>query len=535
MEGDEEGYKVIFEEILSRAQAERRIEPSIISTAETLVSASYFEERKDVVLEAMEKLMKEDPRTLYFACIKDLVELIQEEERSRKYIWASQLNDLALQGLGIKIDDLAFRGVSSKDMFCGEPYWDKIKKHIDETVLGDYFIEKISVPSDVELWGEEFPLRTSACDASQHRFKVSTPFNPNFSSPVVVNNAAGVIKTRTPDKSDWDYVVVPKNTQDFEDWVIVGFKDYTELNENDYEWATKSAMDVSQFYVEETYILPHGGMKLKPDIHFRDGRIFPQDHAMNCKLQNRHGELTREAIYRMTKTLRKAKELDIIFCGIAKHPTLKVYSIIVDWYIKKKMNEETWNLTGHVLSDSEVMRRMLYNDNFNAYTFSEIYVTCPIVRDFYTTSNLNRRTDKQVVNDLSSLQSIYHSRNLTAGDIVEEALKYKVAMFFAGHSKTSEFYCPRYEFVYYGNRGGVKQDVLKILSALRLASFDVDEDHLLGLEEPICTLLPTPTLISHELSKKMGEELSNDWVSKVYAKFIKLKKQYLQNIGPTLQ
>jgi len=528
---DEEGYKVIFEEILSRAQAERRMEPSIRSTAEILVSASYFEERKDVVLEAREKLMKEDPKKLYFECIKDLVKLIQEEEKSRKYMWASQLSDLALQGLGIKIDDLAFRGVSSKDMFSGEPHWDRIKERIDENVLGEYFIEKFSVPFDIELWGEEFPLRMSACDASQHRFKLATPFNPNFSSPAVVNNAAGVIKTRGSDKSDWNYVVVPKNTQDFEDWVIVGFKDYTELNENDYEWATKSAMDVSQFYVEETYILPYGGMKLKPDIHFRDGRIFPQDHAMNCKLQNRHGELTREAIYRMTKTLRKARELDITFCGMAKHPNLKVYSIIVDWYIKQKMGDENWNITGHILTDSEVMRRMLYIDNFNASTFNEIYVTCPIVRDFYTTSNLNRRTDKQVVNDLNSLKNIYHSRNLTAINIVDEALKYKVAMFFAGHSSTSEFYFPRYEFVYYDSGENVKQDIIKILSALRLASFDVDEEHLWGLEEPICTLLPTPTLISHELSKKMGEELSNDWASKVYAEFISLKNHYLKTGG----
>jgi len=59
--------------------------------------------RKDVVLEDREKLMKEDPMNLYFACIKDLVELIQEEERSRKYIWVSQLSDLALQSWALKL------------------------------------------------------------------------------------------------------------------------------------------------------------------------------------------------------------------------------------------------------------------------------------------------------------------------------------------------------------------------------------------------------------------------------------------------
>lgn len=522
---------VVFEEILSRAQAERRLEPSITSTAEVLVSASYFDERKDVVLEAREKLKKEDPRNLYLECIQDLVKLVKEEKKSKKYIWASRLNDLALQGLGIKIDDLAFRGINYKDIFSGEPDWSKIKDHINKTVLGDYFIEEITVPPDIELWGEEFPLRISACDASQHRFKLRNPLNVNFSSPIVVNNSAGIIKERGPEKPKWSHIAVPKNTQDFEDWVIVGFKDYTDLNENDYEWATKAAMDVGQFYVEETYIFPYGGLKFKPDIHLRDGRIFPQDHAMNCKLQNRHGELTREAIYRMTTALRKARELGITFCGVSKQVKLKVYSTIVDWYIKQKMGEDNWNITEHILSDTEVMRRFLYNGAFNGSTFNEIYITCPILRDFYTTSNLNRRTDKQVINDLDSLNSVYHSRHLTARDIVDEALKYKIAMFFAGHSKTPEFYCPRYEFVYYDNSNEVKHEIVKVLSALRLASFDVDEEHLWGLEEPICTLVPTPTLIAHDLSKKMGEELAMDWTAKAYAEFVKLKNKHLRTTG----
>jgi hypothetical protein len=342
----------------------------------------------------------------------------------------------------------------------------------------------------------------------------------------VVNNAAGVIKEQGSDKPKWGYVPVPKNTQDFEDWVIVGFKDYTELSEDDYEWATKSAMDVGEFYVEETYIFPHGGLKLKPDIHLRDGRIFPQDHAMNCNLQNRHGELTREATYRMTTTLRKAKELGIIYCGVAKYTNLKVYSTIIDWYIREKMNEENWNITRHVLSDSEVIRRILYNENFNGLTFNEVFVTCPIIRSYFTTSNLNRRTNKQVENDLSSLENIYHSRTLTARKIVDEALKSAVVMFFVGHSKTPEVYFPRYEFVYYGN--DARLNITKILSALRLASFEVDEDHLWGREEPLRTLIPTPTLIAHDLSKKMGEELASDWAAKTHAEFVKMRREHIK-------
>lgn len=45
-------------------------------------------------------------------------------------------------------------------------------------------------------------------------------------------------------------------------------------------------------------------------------------------------------------------------------------------------------------------------------------------------------------------------------------------MFFTGHSRTSEFYIPRYEFVY------KNETVQKVLSGLSLATFDIDEEHL---------------------------------------------------------
>jgi hypothetical protein len=202
-----------------------------------------------------------------------------------------------------------------------------------------------------------------------------------------------------------------------------------------------------------------------------------------------------------------------------------VYSTIIDWYIREKMGEANWNITRHVLGDSEVMRRILYNENFDA-TFGEIFVTCPILRSYFTASNLNRRSNKQVGNDLASLENVYHSRDLTARKIVDEALKYSVVMFFAGHSKTPEVYFPRYEFAYTGS--DIKMEMMKILSALRLASFDVDEDHLWGREEPLCTLVPTPTLIAHDLSKKMGEELATDWAAKTNAEFVRMRKEHLK-------
>jgi len=524
-------YSIQFEEMLSRAQLERKQDPSITETAKFMFDASYFEENNKVFVEAREKLLKEDPRKLYLDCIKFLVKKINNSEKAERYLWVDRLYSLAIRGLGIKIDDLEFIGSDSKNIFRGEPHWDKIEKHIDKHVIGDSFIMKLDVPEDKTLWGDDFPLRISACDASQHRLKLTIPyFNKQFSTPIVVNNAAGIIKEKSPNKPAWQNIIVPKNTQDFENWVIIGIEDYTDLNPDDYDWATKCAMDVGQFYVEETYILPYGGLEKKPDVHLRDGTIFPQGKAMNCRLLNRHGKLLRESIWRMNNTLKRAKELGIIFCGMAKNVQLKVYSIVIDWYIREIMKDSKWNITGHVLSDPYLMRYLLYNPNFDGSLFKEMYTTCLIIRDYYTTSNLNARSEKQVVNDLASLEKVQSHRGTTARQIIEEALNYSVAMFFSGHTKTDEFFIPRYEFVYYGeDLNKTKENLIKILSALRLASFTLDQDHLRTLEEPI--IVPIPVMLAHDLSKRMGNELTKNWKARTYSELARMKKESCSKVN----
>ncbi|MCL0039056.1 hypothetical protein M1O57_04380 [Dehalococcoidia bacterium] len=511
-----------FEETLSRLEAERRIDPTVIRTADYLVTASLLDEEKDVLQDAKAQLMRENPRELYLAYLRDIIKGAKEADRVNQYKFAKQISDVAIMGLGIWQEDLGLSAAGREAIkITGEPNWTQVKEWIDQSVFGEYFIEEYSVPFDEELWGNEFPLRISACDASQHRFKLRVPFNKTWATPVIVNNSAGTVKQDVEPK--WKHIAVPKDTREYEGWVILGPDDYTSMDEGHYEWAAKSSMDVGQLFVEETFIFKHGGIALKPDVHFRDGRIFPQDHLMNCKIENRHGQLTREAVFRMNTAFRTAKELKILYCGIAKQVQLRVYSYLIDWYIKKIMGKANWNPTGQMLSDTELLRNLLYRADFSGKSFRVIYVTCSILRRFETASNLNRRTRKQVRNDLESLSGVYHSRDITAKDIADEALKIGVVMFFAGHARTDELYIPRYEFAVslIEPLGNVKTLILRILSALRLAAFDVDEDHLWGLEEPILTLVPTPILVAHDLSKKWGEELASSFSQRVTAEFIR--------------
>ncbi|MBE7169497.1 MAG: hypothetical protein INR73_02845 [Williamsia sp.] len=532
--------KINFEELsfddkLSRLEAETRIDPIISKTADFLFQASLFDSERSVLQEATQKLTREDPRELYLAFLKDCVEILKKTaDKSQQFRFLKYIESVAIAGLGIWQEDLGIANAGQTTIrFTSEPDWPLIRDHINKTVFGKTFFEKITVPPDQQLWGPEFPLRMSSCDASQHRFKLKVPFRKTIASPVVVNNSGGTIKWKNKGQAQWQHVAVPRDTSEYENWVIIGPEDYAEMEEGDYEWATKSSMDVGQFFIEETFIFKHGGLVNKPDVHFRDGRIFPQDKLMNCVLTNRHGSLTREAMYRMATTCRTANELKILFAGVAKQVELKVYSTLINWYIIRHMgyDRKKWNPTGHIVSDSEIIRHMLYLPGFNASQFNEVLITCPIKRRFHTVSNLNRRTRKQVENDLARLDHVYHTRDLSAREIVNQALKIDVMMFFTGHSTTDEMYFPRYEFlVNEANTKNIYHTIHRLLSALRLAQFDVDEDHLRGLEEPIKTLVPAPILVAHDISKKMGEELSANFAQKTIQEFIKRMKE---NGNPT--
>lgn len=506
-----------FDEKLSRLEAETRVDPIITKTADFLFRASLFDQERHVLQDATKRLMKENPRDLYLAFLKDCIETLKKTDKSQQFRFLKYIEGVAIAGLGIWQEDLGIKNAGQDNIkVTSQPNWTVIKEHIDDTVFGNYFFEEISVPADNLLWGIEFPLRMSSCDASQHRFKLKVPFRKTIASPVVVNNSGGTIKSKIEGESQWRHVAVPKDTSDYENWVIIGPDDYAEMEEGDYEWATKSSMDVGQFFIEETFIFKHGGMTHKPDVHFRDGRIFPQDKLMNCTLTNRHGSLTREAMYRMATTCRTANELKILFAGVAKQVELRVYSTIINWYIIRQMgyDRKKWNPTGHIVSDTEMIRHMLYLPEFSASLFNKVLITCPIKRRFHTASNLNRLTN------------IFHTRDLSAREIVNEALKVDVMMFFAGHSTTDEMYFPRYEFlINQNNTKDLYKTIHKILSALRLASFDIDEDHLRGLEEPIKTLVPAPLLVAHDISKKMGEELSANFAQRTIQEFIKRLKE----------
>ncbi|MFB0523759.1 MAG: hypothetical protein ACETV1_08410, partial [Candidatus Bathyarchaeia archaeon] len=197
-----------FEETLSRLEAERRLDPAVTRTASYLFAASLLDEEKDIVQEASKGLKEENPRELYLAFLKDSIQNLKRAEQPRKYKFARQIDDVGVTGLGIWQEDLGISAAGQKALrISGEPDWDLIREHINQTVFGDYFLEEINVPGDDVLWGNDFPLRMSACDASQHRFKLRVPFNRTWATPVIVNNSGGTIKERpSGGRAEWKHI-----------------------------------------------------------------------------------------------------------------------------------------------------------------------------------------------------------------------------------------------------------------------------------------------------------------------------------------
>jgi hypothetical protein len=129
------------EETLSRLEAERRLDPAVTRTASYLFAASLLDEEKDIMQEARKRLRDENPRELYLAFLKESIHNLKQAEQPRKYRFARQIGDVGVMGLGIWQEDLGISAAGQRALrISGEPDWNFIKDHINQTVFGDYFL-----------------------------------------------------------------------------------------------------------------------------------------------------------------------------------------------------------------------------------------------------------------------------------------------------------------------------------------------------------------------------------------------------------
>ncbi|MGA9377830.1 MAG: hypothetical protein WBV73_03420 [Phormidium sp.] len=520
-----------FDQILSQENYEV-LDRDQVNSYDTLKNHDPFEETLEymsklvkaqeqwqtTIKTAREHLSKKDPRELYLEFFKDLKEQIKENSNQSERL-AKLLKQVAIRGLGMTKEQVNIISPAK-----GSRKWkvelneELIKEHLYTHIVGQYFLNNIE--SDDSLWKNGNFLIGSS-DVSQHRSSVPYPARFfNRTVPFLLNNAAGAIVKVENGKPIFDEGRFnPQPNQELLQWMLIDPSYQDELEPEDFHRCTASAMDVGQYIFDNEYLLNAG--RDCPDIILRDGSLFPQDAYLdNYLIDNRRGEFTRKAINELLKCLNSARDFNRIYCGISKNVRLKVYSAVLDWYIGKYI-DTSWETGNYTLTDGQAMTLLLSSPDCFENQLKRTICTCLIRRSFTTRATLNEKAN---LNDLELYFDRYRKRveeEKSGIDIAPYQQLCKIFhtyMFFIGHSKSPNKLLPRYEF-FAENTDTIEKISVKILTAIKYCSFEVDEDHSFMSDDPITYLIPSVTQKSHKYSKDLGESLTRNVKQELWSKY----------------
>ena len=464
---------------------------------------------------ARRALLQTDPRQLYFDFLTDLKRQIEQNSPKSEAL-AELLRAVAIRGFGMSRQQIHIRRPPES-----ETRWrihldeNAVRRHLDDHIVGEHFLNRIT--ADKNAWGTLSPV-IGGSDVSQHK-GYSVPFPGRFfkrHAPYVLNNAAGTLRKIQDGRVRFDNVFNPRTDEELLRWMLIDPSYQEELEEEDYKRCLISAMDVGHYKFDFTHLMKAEGRP--PNIIFKDGSLFPQDAKLhNFFIENKRGDFIREAIREMLSCLIYAKEIGVIYCGVAKQVQLNVYSAVVDWFIEKEI-DPNWELGNYTLSDGQAMSLLLAFPDLVEDNLERTVVTCLIRRSFTTRATLN---DIKDLDDLdtyfSNYQALHQEVDITPYQRLCELAH--IYMFFIGHSKNPQQQLPRYEFFYTDSLGKPQEIVQKILSSLQTCGFMIDRDHSFMAVEPVRYLIPTVTQQAHHLSKQAGEQIASEIGQKITARF----------------
>lgn len=518
-------------QVLSRDQVIAQSQPSDIDagynpieqTTEYMQRAVQSEVAwESTIRKAREQLMQIDARQLYLDFLTDLKKEIESGSPKSPRL-AELLEQVGVRGLG-----MTHRHICTTPPGRGGRWrvtnFDRtaIHQHLESHIAGEYFLNVTSA-SDAS-WGEQ-PLLIAASDVSQHRSAVPVPARFfKRSVPFVLNNAAGTRFEVVKDSGHkFENVFNPKPDDTLLRWMLIDPSYQDELEPQDYQRCIASAMDVGQYKFDLDHLLKSD--QRTPDIIFRDGSLFPQDaYIDNYVIQNRRSEFTREAIRELLNCLLLARELGVVYCGVAKNIVLKVYSAVTDWFIAKYIDGD-WEFGNYTFNDGQAMTLLLSSPDFVGDNLSQAITTCLIRRSFVTRANLNTRL--QDLDDLEEWFRIYQTQNPTH-DIRHYKRLCEIAhvyMFFVGHSKHPQQQLPRYEFFHAEKMPAPTQLASNILAALSECTLSTDRDHSFMASDPVTYLLPSVTQHAHDLSKQVGKFIDSVTGQLIMAKYQSMLKE----------
>ena len=355
------GETLSREAVSAKAASEETYNP-VGTTADYMQRLVKAEAMWETTLrDAREALLKVNAKQLYLDFFDDLKGKI-EANTSQSSRLADLLREVALRGFGMNKRQIRInkppRGGTRWQVIIN---MDLVEKHLNSHIEGEHFLNILQ--SDTSLWTTKKPI-IGGSDVSQHRSAVPVPSRFfKRSVPFVLNNAAGTLFSFQEDgSSKYINLFDPKPNDELIRWMLIDPSYQDELEPEDYQRILASAMDVGQYKFDLNFLLKAD--KNTPDVIFRDGSLFPQDaYIDNFILDTRRGEFVREAIKEMLDCLLYARELGVIYCGIAKTTVLKIYSAVMDWYIATNL-DKNWEIGNYTLNDGQAMSILLASPEF---------------------------------------------------------------------------------------------------------------------------------------------------------------------------
>ncbi len=429
-------------------------------------------ELKKYFREAARRLEAEDPRKLLLqfakwlyeehkACVdrlknaKKAGDKKRVEEMGRK-VWDidNVADSVFARQLGVprKGLQLKFKPRTLSDEAHFDP--DIVDKHLKQVVLGRSFLERFKVGQLEE------PYTEVGTDASLQIFSLGDILPKKFERhPMAILAAVAIYYNlytseiedvdAKPSPSTW---VTYTSEEAIDQGILVPPSAYLQLADPRlWERTLSAALNVRQYLKDHEAL--NGGGRRRPDVVFRDGRIFPLEHLFSDYTQPRiHGQMVRNSLRAFSELVKDVNFSDrVLYCGTVKRAGVEFIAPLVFWYLRFGSGMEgrspIWpdmdpDLIFHFrLSDQGTVLR-LFEGLSPDLSSGEIVCTCRFVRRFsyMMEPELRRQAEEEGVTKEDQWISFIEKRIEEKKELIEEPDPELYALLCARAAVLS-FYC----------------------------------------------------------------------------------------------
>lgn len=559
---------------------------AVEAMSQYLDAVDYYESQAQGVLrEAARRLLNEDPRQLILRMLMDRSSELEEDlgiledpaadDRIHRAQTRKRLEDLRYfvnSELGISPKVWSFPTLEQIEKGLtryAPPDWGNVEAALTEHVFGSTFVKLIQVP---DVQPRDSALLVAGSDGSSHTGYVRGVPAPQYVEEegrmlLTFNNSVAYIDLPVgyPHKIPFPYHGVPMTRAAIEDpgnrGMIISRPWFDDLTDSQFEHMKKAALDVVQFRVDERLLTgvaraygsnpagSEGGLLPKPNVLIRDGTVTPQEREFQhyCH-RSSYGDVVREGIGLSYTILRAVLDsASRVYGGAVKQTQLKTFSKILNWYIKRTI-DESWDLSkASYVTDSVAVTRLLAA--LPDCGPNEYYRTCVVARPFTALVTelrflrcesdsewldyFARRRDHQQreFDQHGGEPSWLLGQTLEDDPYVRMSQQADYAAFYFGRPGGEPYITlPRFEFLDSLRKRApeerarrVERSVELIVTGVHVTKWTLDREHNFMTERRMPRLVPYVVYEAHEKCKALGHKLESELMQAITQRLSDLK------------